>query len=66
MQLWGSGTFTSSKFNSPGVGPNGRIYVGTRDGTVLGFGYPVDVPLASAGVSFPAAQTDGTTSAPQP
>ena len=63
VQLWGSGTFTSSKFNPPGVGPNGRIYVGTRQGSVLGFGYPVDVPLTSNGVNFAAPQTVGTTSA---
>jgi hypothetical protein len=66
VQLWGSGTFQSSKFNPPGVGPNGRIYVGTRQGTVLGFGYPVDIPLTSNGVSFNAPQTVGTTSAPKP
>jgi Abnormal spindle-like microcephaly-assoc'd, ASPM-SPD-2-Hydin/PQQ-like domain len=65
VQLWDSGTFTSSKFNPPGVGPNGHIYVGTRDGTVLGFGYPVGVPLMSPGVNFSDPQTVGTTSAPQ-
>ncbi len=31
---------TASKFNSPGVDAN-RVYVGTRDGQVLGFGAPV-------------------------
>ena len=63
VQLWSSGTFQSSKFNPPGVGPNGRIYVGTRQGTVLGFGYPIGVPLQSTGAVFPA-QVVGTTSAP--
>jgi outer membrane protein assembly factor BamB len=36
----------SSKFNPPGVG-DGRIYVGTRDGHVLGFGSPV-TPVLTA------------------
>ncbi len=61
--LWSSGAFQSSKFNPPGVGPNGRIYVGTRQGAVLGFGYPVGVPLRSDGAVFPP-QVVGTTSAP--
>ena len=60
VPLWSSGTFTSSKFNPPGVGPNGRIYVGTRDGRLLGFGAPIAVPLESGGATFPA-QTVGTT-----
>ena len=31
----------ASKFNPPGVG-EGRVYVGTRDGKVFGFGAPVE------------------------
>jgi hypothetical protein len=61
--IWSSGTFTSSKFNPPGVGPNGRIYVGTRDGHAIGFGAPIGVPLSSSGASFPVT-TVGATSAP--
>ena len=41
---WSTPIGTASKFNPPGVG-NGRVYVGTRDGNVYGFGAPVDQPL---------------------
>ena len=34
----------------PGVGDN-RIYVGTRDGHVVGFGAPVDPPLTASPLS---------------
>ena len=34
----------ATKFTPPGVG-NGRIYVGTRDGHLLGFGGPANPPL---------------------
>jgi hypothetical protein len=37
QDVWNSPTFTSSKFSEPGV-DNGIIYVGTKDGTLLGFG----------------------------
>jgi len=50
LQSWPIGT--SSKFNSPAVS-NGRVYVGTRDGTVLGFGSPVASPLNGNPVGFP-------------
>ncbi len=43
-----------AKFARPGVG-SGRIYVGTRDGHVLGFGAPIEASLAGAPLSFPAA-----------
>jgi hypothetical protein len=38
---------TASKFNSPGI-DNNRIYVGTRDGHVLGFGSPVTSPVTGS------------------
>ncbi len=50
LQSWPIGT--SSKFNSPGVS-NGRVYVGTRDGTVFGFGSPVASPLTGNPIGFP-------------
>lgn len=50
LQSWPIGT--SSKFNSPSV-DNGHVYVGTRDGTVLGFGSPVASPLTGSPVGFP-------------
>ena len=42
----------SSKFATPGVGA-GRLYVGTRDGKVLGFGSPVTPPLTGSGDELP-------------
>ncbi len=44
----GAGT----KFAAPGVS-GGRIYVGARDGHVLGFGAPVVAPLTGSQLSFP-------------
>jgi len=41
----------SAKFNPPGVG-DGRIYVGTRDGHVLGFGSPVTPVLSASPAQF--------------
>ena len=43
---------TASKFNPPGVGGN-RLYVGTRDGYVIGFGAPVSAPVTAASPTFP-------------
>jgi MYXO-CTERM domain-containing protein len=42
---------TAAKFTPPGVGA-GRIYVGTRDGHVLGFGATVPAPLTAPPVEF--------------
>jgi lectin family protein/ASPM-SPD-2-Hydin domain-containing protein/putative pyrroloquinoline-quinone-binding quinoprotein len=41
----------SAKFNPPGVG-DGRIYVATRDGHVLGFGSPVSPVVSASPVQF--------------
>ncbi|HEU4702435.1 MAG TPA: choice-of-anchor D domain-containing protein [Conexibacter sp.] len=49
---WSAPVGTSSKFNPPGVGA-GRLYVGTRDGRVLGFGSPVTPPLTGSALAFP-------------
>ncbi|HEX7292189.1 MAG TPA: choice-of-anchor D domain-containing protein [Conexibacter sp.] len=49
---WSAPVGTSSKFNPPGVGA-GRLYVGTRDGHVLGFGSPVTPPLTGSALAFP-------------
>jgi iron transport multicopper oxidase len=49
---WSAPIGTASKFAMPGVGA-GRIYVGTRDGHVLGFGSPVAQPLTGPATSFP-------------
>ncbi len=49
---WSAPVGTSAKFNPPGVGA-GRLYVGTRDGHVLGFGSPVTPPLTGSALAFP-------------
>jgi hypothetical protein len=49
---WSAPIGTSSKFATPGVGA-GRLYVGTRDGKVLGFGSPVTPVLTGPSTSFP-------------
>ena len=54
---WSAPVGTSAKFAVPGVG-EGRIYVGTRDGHVLGFGSPVTPVLTGPTTSFPTT-TDG-------
>src|ERR1035437_4185346 len=41
---------TSTKFNPPGIG-NNRLYVGTADGHVLGFGAPIPIPLTLTSTS---------------
>ncbi len=42
---------TSAKFATPGVG-GGRVYVGTRDGTVLAFGAPGSPALTTGPLDF--------------
>ena len=50
---WSAPIGTASKFATPGVGA-GRLYVGTRNGHVLGFGSPVKQPLSGSPTEFPA------------
>jgi hypothetical protein len=47
QMVWSAPVGTGVKFAPPAVS-GGRVYVGTRDGTVLGFGSPVDEPLTPA------------------
>jgi hypothetical protein len=54
---WSAPVGTSAKFATPGVG-EGRLYVGTRDGHVLGFGAPVKQALTGPVTNFPTT-TDG-------
>jgi iron transport multicopper oxidase len=54
---------TASKFNPPGVG-DGRIYVGNRDGHVLGFGNTAPVGLGGPAVSFGPVTVGTAASAP--
>ncbi len=48
---WSAPVGTATKFSTPGVGA-GRLYVGTRDGHVLGFGSPVTPPLTGSTLAF--------------
>jgi Bacterial lectin/Abnormal spindle-like microcephaly-assoc'd, ASPM-SPD-2-Hydin/PQQ-like domain len=57
---WSAPIGQSAKFNTPGVGA-GRVYVGTREGRVLGFGSPVTPPLTGSATAFPTT-TVGSTS----
>src|SRR5215218_6069353 len=57
---WSAPIGQSAKFNPPGVGA-GRVYVGTRDGHVLGFGSPVTPVLTGSATAFPTT-TVGSTS----
>lgn len=50
--LWSAPIGTSAKFALPGVGL-GRLYVGTRDGHVIGFGSPVTPVLKGSNTEFP-------------
>jgi Abnormal spindle-like microcephaly-assoc'd, ASPM-SPD-2-Hydin/PQQ-like domain len=50
--IWSAPVGQSAKFNPPGIGGN-RVYVGTRDGHVLGFGAPVSAALSGSPVTFP-------------
>jgi hypothetical protein len=52
QQVWSTPIGTASKFNPPGVS-GGRIYVGTRDGNVIGFGAPVSAPVTASPPTFP-------------
>ena len=45
--VWSSPMFTASKFSIPAT-DSGRVYVGTRDGHVLGFGSPDASPVSGA------------------
>ena len=52
QEVWSSPIGTASKFNPPGVADN-RIYVGTRTGSVEGFGSPVSSPVSGPSPTFP-------------
>lgn len=56
---WSAPVGTSAKFATPGVGA-GRVFVGTRDGHVLGFGSPVTPVLTGAATAFPTTTVGGT------
>lgn len=56
---WSAPVGTAAKFATPGVGA-GRLYVGTRDGHVLGFGSPVTPLLTGSAVAFPTTTVGAT------
>jgi hypothetical protein len=47
QQRWSAPIGQATKFEAPAVEDN-RVYVGTRDGHVLGFGSPVDQPFTAS------------------
>ncbi len=52
QEIWSAPIGIQSKFNDPGVG-NDRIYVGTNDGYIEGFGAPVGAPITAPSPTFP-------------
>ena len=52
QEVWDAPVGTASKFNPPGIGGD-RVYVGTRDGHVIGFGAPVSAPVSATPPTFP-------------
>ncbi len=52
-KVWSAPVGTTTKFTPPGIGPNGRVYVGTYDGHVLAFGAPLGALLSTTSVAFP-------------
>jgi hypothetical protein len=53
---------TSTKFATPGVG-DGRVYVGTRDGYVYGYGAPVEAKISAPATTFPTTTIGQTSTA---
>ncbi len=64
QQVYDAAIGTSTNYSTPGVGNNGKLYVGTRDGKVLAFGSPVTEPVDGSSLTFPATPM-GSTSSPQ-
>jgi hypothetical protein len=57
---WSAPIGTTSKFATPGVAGN-RLFVGNREGKVMGFGSPVTPVMSGPPTTFPTT-TDGSTS----
>ncbi len=53
---------TATNYSVPGVGNDGRLYVGTRDGHVLAFGSPVTQPVSGSLPTFSATTVGSSTS----
>ncbi|HEX9066511.1 MAG TPA: choice-of-anchor D domain-containing protein [Streptosporangiaceae bacterium] len=64
-ELWSAPIGTASKFSIPAT-DSGRVYVGTGDGHVLGFGAPDAAPLDGAAPASFGQVAAGSTSSPQP
>jgi iron transport multicopper oxidase len=50
---------TAAKFMPPGISGN-KVFVGTRDGHILRFGAPIDLPLTGDPLSYPTTTVGGT------
>jgi hypothetical protein len=51
QEIWSAPIGTASKFSVPATA-DGRVYVGTRDGAVLGFGSPDTAPVTAPATAF--------------
>jgi len=51
QEIWSAPIGTAAKFTVPATA-DGRVYVGTRDGTVLGFGSPDTAPVTAPATAF--------------
>jgi iron transport multicopper oxidase len=49
--LWSAPIGTATKFTAPQI-DNGTVYIGARDGHVLGFGFPVLSPITGSSLQF--------------
>jgi hypothetical protein len=49
--IWSAPIGTATRFTIPATS-NGRVYVGTRDGNIIAFGSPGNVPLQASPVNF--------------
>ncbi|MFE3855972.1 choice-of-anchor D domain-containing protein [Streptomyces griseorubiginosus] len=61
--LWSAPIGTATKFSTP-TAAHGKVYVGTRDGVLYGFGSPARTALTAAALDFGQVATGSSGSAP--
>jgi hypothetical protein len=59
--LWSAPVGTATKFSTPTAG-DGKVYVGTRDGVLYGFGSPARTALTAASLDFGQVGVGGSSS----
>ncbi len=62
QEVYSASIGTATNYSVPGVGDDGRLYVGTRDGHVLAFGSPVTQPVSGSLPAFSATTVGSSTS----